>query len=185
MAAVLELLIGIAAVADPGPAFVTLLPVPRLDIACDHSQRDRRKEQEGVLDIESDSLPQSSVVTIRRRIIIRIPMMPIVRPVVPDPDEATMRGFVPLRPDPGPLCIAHRQVRGASISDRNGVVFVMTGNKRFQAGLERGCRPADFQSGFYINPTADGAVCAGRDLLHARSGANCLITRFSRIRPGK
>lgn len=181
MSAVLGLLIGITA--DPGPAFVALLPAPQIDIACDHSQRDRRKEQEGVLDIESDSLPQSSVVTIRRRIIIRIPMMPMTLPLSPDP--AAMRGMVPLRTEPGPLCITHRHVRGASISDRNGVVFMMSGNKRYQAGLERGCRPADFQSGFYINPTADGAVCAGRDLLHARSGANCLITRFSRIRPAK
>lgn len=182
MSAVLGLLIGITA--DPGPAFVTLLPASQLDIAWDNSQRDRRNEQ-GVLDIESDNLPQSSVVTIRRRIIIRIPMMPMTLPLSPDPGRSATRAMVPLRTEPGPPCVAHRKIQSASLSERNGVVLLMAGNARYQARLERGCRPADFQSGFYINPTADGAVCAGRDLLRARSGANCLITRFSRIRPGK
>lgn len=182
MSAVLGLLIGIAA--DPGPAFVALLPAPRLDVACELSPSDRRKEREGVLDIESDSLPQSNVVTIRRRIIIRIPMVPMAVPLPPDPGRSATRAMAP-RTEPGPPCVAHRKIQGASLSERNGLVLLVAGNTRYQAGLERGCRPADFQSGFYINPAADGAVCAGRDLLHARSGANCRITRFSRIRPGK
>lgn len=183
VSAVLALLIGVAV--DPGPAFGALAPTPQIDVRRDHSQPDRRRDQDGVLDIESDSLPQSSVVTIRRRIIIRIPMVPMALPLAPEPGGSATRAMVPPRMEPGPPCVAHRKIQRASLSERNGVVLLMAGNTRYQARLERGCRPADFQSGFYINPTADGAVCAGRDLLHARSGANCLITRFSRIRSAK
>jgi hypothetical protein len=167
----------------PDPAFSELLTMPRPDAGrrLAPSERRKAKEDAGVVDLDSETLPQSNVVTIRRRIIIRIPLVPPVMGVPAAPGRSAKRGVLPLLTGPGPQCISQRLIQGATISERNGVV-IMTAKSRYQARLERACRPADFQSGFYINPTADGEICAGRDLLHARSGANCLITRFSAIR---
>jgi hypothetical protein len=181
VSAVLGLLISIAAGSDP--AFPELLARPRPDVGRQLAPSERRKAKEdaGVVDLDGETLPQSNVVTIRRRIIIRIPLLPPVMGVPAAPGRSAKRGVLPLLTGPGPQCISQRLIQGATISERNGVI-IMTAKSRYQARLERACRPADFQSGFYINPTADGEICAGRDLLHARSGANCLITRFSAIR---
>lgn len=185
MSAVLGILISIAAGSNPAPS--QLLAFPRPDSVRNLAPPERRKDKEGAGagDVEADDVPPSNVVTIRRRIIIRIPLVPpgVRLPAVPG--RSATYGAVPTETKPGPHCIAHRLIRGATISERTGVVIVMASRKSYQAGLERGCRPADFQSGFYINPTSDGAVCAGRDLLHARSGANCLITRFFSVHSGR
>ncbi|MFT3966536.1 MAG: hypothetical protein QM690_11720, partial [Sphingobium sp.] len=96
--------------------------------------------------------------------------------------------FAPRAPAAAPRqragCLALVSIRGASIHDRAGIVFVTNGDTRYQAALERGCRPVDFQSGFYLSPSADGSLCAGRDLLHARSGLKCAITDLKPLPPG-
>lgn len=183
MSAVLGILISIVTGTDPAPPQPWAIPLP--DVASNLAPPERRKDKDGagVIDVESDSLPPPNVVTIRRRIIIRIPLVGPTFRLPVGVGRPVPFGVVPLQAGPGPHCISHRLIRGATISERTGVVIVMAASRRYQAGLERGCSPADFQAGFYINPTPDGAVCAGRDLLHARSGANCLITRFSSVRP--
>jgi hypothetical protein len=124
----------------------------------------------------------SGTVTIERRIIIRIPTLPT------PPVEA--RGFIPKAAAANPAsrqkgtCLSLRSLRGATLDSRVGILFVTTSDNRYQAVLERGCRPVDFQSGFYLNPAADGSICAGRDMLHARSGLRCTITGLTRLSPG-
>lgn len=162
-----------------GPAYPDSWAAPHTAVVCNLAPAQRRRDKDRDMDAESlGALP--GIVTIQRRIIIRIP---VVEQSVPLPDLSAQRA-APSRAESGPMCLAQRLIRGAAISDHAGVVFVMTTNNRYRARLERGCHPADFQTGFYIHSTADGVVCAGRDLLHARSGANCMITRFSAIQGG-
>jgi hypothetical protein len=47
----------------------------------------------------------------------------------------------------------------------------------------KSCRPADFYSGFYVQPTKDGSICSGRDMVHARNGTTCDIQKFTRLVP--
>jgi hypothetical protein len=174
----------ISTMTGAGPAYADSWTAPQADIVCNLAPTQRRRDADREIDAESLSAVPSGVVTIRRRIIIRIPMVEQLVPLPRDPGGPVAQAASPNRSESGPMCLAQRLIRGAAISEGAGVVFVMTTNNRYRAGLERGCQPADFQSGFYINPTADGVVCAGRDLLHARSGANCMITRFSAIQGG-
>lgn len=123
-------------------------------------------------------------VTIEQRVIIRIPTMRSgVQP-------SSMMREVPSPPPPirwkeskGPKCLALGGLRGAMINPNSGVTMVTARNEQFRTHFGRACRAADFYSGFYIQPNEDGAICAGRDTLHARNGSTCEIEKFSRMVP--
>lgn len=130
---------------------------------------------------------QLAQVTIEQRVIIRIPL---VRPGAPDRRGAA----APTPPLPeddsslfreikGPRCLRVDRLRGAVINPVTGVTMVTDKEERFRAHFGRACRATDFYSGFYIEPHEDGALCAGRDALHARSGSTCDIERFGRLVP--
>lgn len=123
----------------------------------------------------------ASTVTIERRIIIRIPTL---RPPAAAPPSFVPRASIaPSATRQRTTCLSLKALRGASLMGPAGIVFVTSSDSRYRAVLERGCRPVDFQSGFYLSPSEDGAVCAGRDTLHARSGLRCTITALHRLDP--
>jgi len=131
--------------------------------------------------IEQDNGGQRDTVTIRRRIIIRIPVMPLAQ--VP---PSSSFNAMPARAERSPACLSLRLVRGAKYTDRDGITFhTMTAPGRYRAQLERGCQAVSFQSGFYMEANPDRMICVGRDMLRSRSGATCVITRFSYLEPGK
>lgn len=185
LSAVFALLIGIAADA---PALVDM-PVDEAVLAPEANgapERPGRPERgrRGVGDAEtvSNMPPGMSSITIERRIIIRIP---ILRPPGPGAARQPMFALPPVPMPPAgrgrPVCVAMRSILGATVHDRAGIFFTTNVDTRYQAVLERGCRPADFQSGFYLSATPDGALCEGRDMVHARSGSHCTITGLRRV----
>ncbi|WP_250890193.1 hypothetical protein [Sphingobium nicotianae] len=131
---------------------------------------------------------QWSQVTIEQRVIIRIPT---IRQRPSRPASVTENGLPPPPPPPpirwkekkGPKCLPLNRIRGASITTQTGVTMLTLNNEAFRAHFGRACRSADFYAGFYIQPDRDGALCAGRDVLHARNGSTCEIEKFSRLEP--
>ena len=117
--------------------------------------------------------------SIEQRVIIRVPLARPPRPGRPAPP--------PERQDwdekKGPRCIAIRSIRSAALGDRNSVDLILFNSQRYRARFQRGCRSADFYSGFYIEPTDDGSLCAGRDNIQARSGLSCEVDSFRRLVP--
>lgn len=113
--------------------------------------------------------------TIEQRVIIRVPLdrVPSVAPVPPPPTPDW-------KEKKGPRCIAVRSIRSARIA-RNGIDLILADSERFRARLERSCRPMDFYSGFYIEPSRDGLLCVERDTIRARSGMDCEIDGFKRL----
>jgi hypothetical protein len=160
------------------PAFTTTLLLPALlATAADALPRG---------DAPSRPQPvQLAQVTIEQRVIIRIPMVP--------PRGATRSSLsTPSAPEPpsmrwkeakGPKCLSLKLIRGAHIAPLGGITMLTSRNERIRAHFDRGCRPADFFAGFYIEPHKDGALCAGRDTLHARNGMTCEIEKFSKLLP--
>jgi len=152
----------------------------------------------GALPAIADMLPpppeppvELAQMTIEQRVIIRVPMM---RPGLPPPDmERLRRRGDPLPPAPappramnweerkGPRCVQLDQLRAASIVSSRGVDLMLRDASRLRALFSRECQPEALYSGFYIQPDEDGALCAGRDRLLARSGASCAITEFKRL----
>ena len=105
---------------------------------------------------------------VEREVIIRVP----VRPAPPIAWEERR----------GPKCIPARNIRGAMLSGREHVDFVLFDRTRLRARLSDGCPALDFYSGFYLTP-GDGQVCQGRDGIHSRIGGSCRIERFRRLVP--
>ncbi|CAN5192034.1 hypothetical protein BH10PSE13_BH10PSE13_16190 [soil metagenome] len=184
--AVLALLIGIiAGMESPMEAPVEAPLAPALNGAPGDRGSERRGNGNGrASDAETVAAmpPGVGSVTIERRIIIRIPTLRApatdLRQFAPRASAAPQSGAARR-----PTCLSLDIIRGATMHDRAGILFVTNGNIRYQAVLERGCRPVDFQSGFYLGATEDGAICAGRDMLHARSGLRCAIVGLKRLAP--
>jgi hypothetical protein len=117
-------------------------------------------------------------VTIRERIIIRIPSRLQGR------TDPTGQVGPPRQPEwaekKGPKCIAADQLGGAIVSG-DYVDLVMRGGERIRAQLDGDCSALGYYGGFYLKPSADGQVCAGRDTIRTRSGDRCTIKKFKKL----
>ena len=75
-------------------------------------------------------------------------------------------------------CVRMDQLAGAAITSTDAVDLVLKEGGRLRARLGNECPALDFYSGFYVKPTRDGMLCAGRDSFRLRSGAECEIEKF-------
>jgi len=110
---------------------------------------------------------------IRERAIVRVPTRPARTPKIKWKEKK------------GPKCISAEGLAGAALIDQDNVDLIARGGERTRAQLESACPAIDFYSGFYLLPSADRQVCAGRDSVHARSGGECQIKRFRKLVPAK
>jgi hypothetical protein len=113
--------------------------------------------------------------TIRQRVVVRVPRM--------DPPRARMLAPVVWKEKKGPNCVPVSELAGAIVTARDRIDLVMRGGKRVRAELDDDCPGVDFYRGFYLKPAVDGLVCAGRDMVRARSGAKCPVNRFRKLVP--
>ncbi|PZQ61729.1 MAG: hypothetical protein DI544_03615 [Sphingomonas taxi] len=124
---------------------------------------------------------ETAQLTIHERLIIRIPRV----------SGSPTRGGPPPPPQvrwdekKGPQCVMMGALTGAAIDREGEVDLVIGGTRRMRAKLDDDCPTLDFYRGFYLKPTPDGQLCAGRDALRSRSGAYCAITRFRMLVPKK
>ena len=104
-------------------------------------------------------------------------------------EEVIMR--VPVRPLPrafdweekkGPKCIPAQAIRGAMLSGREHVDFMLFDRTRLRARLSEDCPALDFYNGFYLTPE-NGRICAKQDEIHSRMGSSCRIEKFHRLVP--
>ena len=78
-------------------------------------------------------------------------------------------------------CLDASGIAGVQGLDSNRLLLFMRNRLVVSATLEPACRARDFYSGFYLENSSDGKLCVGRDTLQSRSGANCRLTRISRL----
>src|SRR5215207_5764145 len=107
---------------------------------------------------------------VQDEIIMRIPVRPRFAPLVEWVESK------------GPKCIPAEAIRGATLSGRDQVDFLLLGRERMRAQLGDECPALDFYNGFYLSPE-DERVCAGRDTIRSRTGGSCRIQRFQRLEP--
>lgn len=123
-----------------------------------------------------------SQVTVRQRVIIRVPAMPIARTsLAPTP---ALPPIIWVERE-APQCIPLTALSAASIQRPDSVDLVLNGGKRMRARLGGDCPSLDFYSGVYLKRTSDGMVCADRDAIRSRSGGECRIAAFTRLVPGR
>lgn len=121
-------------------------------------------------------------VRIEQHIIIRIApglAMPD-RPLLPPPPLPSVEH---LRHRAMPPCMPVAAIAGVRPMEGNRLLLFMRDHRLVRAELGRRCNAHDFYQGFYVSPTGDGMLCAGRDTIHSRSGSNCAIARVRELIP--
>lgn len=113
-------------------------------------------------------------VTIRQRVIVRVPVVPIQTV-----QQAPLR-WVEKK---GPKCLGLDRLAGFVVRGPQIVDLFIRGGQRVRARLEKQCTAVDLGYGFYIRPHADGRICTNRDTFHARTGGKCEVERFANLVP--
>ena len=70
---------------------------------------------------------------------------------------------------------------GGAIVATDYVDLVLRGGDRVRAEVDGDCSGLGYYGGFYVKPSADGQVCAGRDSIRTRSGDQCTIRKFKKL----
>jgi hypothetical protein len=98
--------------------------------------------------------------------------------------QTTQLEVVPLaalRERKGPKCIAAGDILAAAVVAKSSVDLVLRGGYRMRARFAARCPGLDYYSGFYIVPSADGKLCADRDVIRDRAGGECEIDKFRQL----
>ena len=121
-------------------------------------------------------------VRIEKRIIIRVPRR---RPssLAPMADLSQESARASYREKKIGKCLPMNNILGVQLFSDRYLDLVTRDRKRIRAQLEEKCQARSFYSGFYVEKTGDGKMCAGRDILHSRTGAKCEIDRFRELVP--
>jgi hypothetical protein len=119
-------------------------------------------------------------VRIEQRMIIRIaPRMP-GQMFAPPPGPPQPPRFYERKTD---KCLPLTSIAGVQIESQDRLLLITRSRKLIGASLDKACHARDFYSGFYVERNEDGQLCAGRDTIHSRAGANCAITRMRELVP--
>lgn len=131
----------------------------------------------GLPAIDGEAAPprlQFAQMTIRRSIIMRVPLHP-ERPVPRPPQtEWIEKG--------GERCISIDDLAGAEISSSSSIDLVYRGGTRWRVKLREECPALGYYQGFYLRPGADRQLCVKRDVIHPRSGGECEISALKRLK---
>jgi hypothetical protein len=118
-------------------------------------------------EVERTELAQ---LVVRERVVVRVP----ARPTPPT---------IKWKEKKAPKCMSAEGLAGAAVVEQDSIDLIARGGERFRVELAAACPGIAFYSGFYLVPSADRMICAGRDAIHARSGGACPIKRFRKLVP--
>lgn len=170
--------------ASPGTGSTDLTPLPEPVMPAERSSM-------GFADIakRQREAERAEQVRIEQRVIIRISPGPSGRgggPISRDP----RRGFVADFAERQAPRFAERRmgqcvpVGGIAAVQPDGpsrLILFMRDQRIVSAALEKGCNARDYYSGFLVERTNDGMICASRDKLLSRTGANCGMNKLRQL----
>lgn len=94
-------------------------------------------------------------------------------------------GPVSMKPEPPRQgrnrCIDMRKAATARLYGERALELTMRGGRHYRLFLAQECPALAFYQGFYYRPHADGRLCAGKDVIGARSGGDCQIASILQI----
>ncbi len=95
-------------------------------------------------------------------------------------------GAVSTRPFPPKAgrtrCIPVDGLAGAQLFGDRAIEISMKNGKRYRLFLARECPALSFYQGFYYRRVKAGQLCAGRDVIGARSGGECPVASIIPVR---
>ncbi|SMQ57901.1 hypothetical protein SAMN06297468_0075 [Altererythrobacter xiamenensis] len=125
-------------------------------------------------------IPVQNQVRIEQRVIVRIsPRRNVSRQsLAADASQVRSQRYEERKMD---KCIPVERIAGVQTGSGNRLLLFLRDRRIVTASLEKSCRARDFYSGFYLERNEDGKLCADRDKLQSRSGANCEIDRLRQL----
>jgi hypothetical protein len=111
-----------------------------------------------------------------QRVIIRIPPKTA-------PAPAKRSGPVTFKEEKIGKCILMDRLVGSRPGPKESLELLTSDGNLIRAYLGDGCLAREFYAGAYVERSADGKLCIDRDLLHARTGAQCEIDKFRVLVP--
>jgi hypothetical protein len=111
-----------------------------------------------------------------QRVIIRIP---------PKPAPAPAKRSEPVKYEEKKIgkCLLMDRLIGSRPGPKETLEILTRDGHLIRAYLGDGCLAREFYAGAYVERSADGKLCVDRDLLHARTGAQCEIDKFRQLVP--
>lgn len=100
-------------------------------------------------------------------------------PVAPG-RPVTTRPFPPR--DGRNRCVSVQNLAGAQLFGDRAIELTMQGGQRYRLFLAQECPALSFYQGFYYRRQRAGQLCAGRDVVGARSGGECPIASIIKVR---
>ena len=139
---------------------------------------EERTEAEGRFVPQADL--QWAQVRIQKRVIIRVPRR---RPTPAANLARESRQSAPLTFKEKKIgkCMPMNSILGVQMFGGRNLDLITSDRKRIRARLEKKCQARSFYSGFYMEKSSDGKICADRDILHSRTGSKCEIDRFREL----
>lgn len=134
--------------------------------------------------------PAARQVRIEQRLIIRIsPGGPPRDPRDPRDIRRSLFADMPTRSPAVPRfaerkmnqCLQVGAIAGVQPDGPSRLMLFMRDQRIVSAALEKSCNARDFYSGFLVERSTDGMICAGRDRLLSRSGSNCSLGKLRQL----
>jgi hypothetical protein len=125
---------------------------------------------------------QFAQVRIEKRVIIRVPRQ---RSAISSALSDIARNSRPATYTQKKIgkCLPMNSILGVQRFGERYIDLVTRDRKQIRARLEKKCQARSFYSGFYMEKSSDGQICADRDILHSRTGSKCEIDRFRLLVP--
>lgn len=80
-------------------------------------------------------------------------------------------------------CIPVTGMAGAQLFGDRGIEMSMSDGHRYRLFFANECPALSFYQGFYYKRRKAGQLCAGRDIIAARSGGECPIASIMPVKP--
>jgi hypothetical protein len=111
-----------------------------------------------------------------QRVIIRIP---------PKPAAGSSKQSKPVKYKEEKIgkCLLMDRLVGSRPGPKESLEILTRDGNLIRAYLGDGCLAREFYAGAYVERSADGKICIDRDMLHARTGAQCEIDKFRLLVP--
>jgi hypothetical protein len=113
-----------------------------------------------------------------QRVIIRLPSRP-----TSTPGRSNRSETVKYEEKKVGKCILMDRLVASRPGPRETLELATRDGHLIRAYLGDGCLAREFYAGAYVERSADGKLCIDRDLLHARTGAQCEIDKFRILVP--
>ena len=111
-----------------------------------------------------------------QRVIIRIPPKPV-------PGSSKSSKVIRYKEEKIGKCLLMDRLVGSRPGPKESLEILTRDGNLIRAYLGDGCLAREFYAGAYVERSADGKLCIDRDLLHARTGAQCEIDKFRLLIP--